>query len=723
MLKKVLKLIKIAVISIVVIFGLLVVYELMFEEDDYNEDQFSEMFYEKYGYYPEEQDYENYDESDYYDDSKPAAVTSNGPTTVDHGSKENDYYYYDEEYYAAPKVDESKLTNNQDSKGPEADWTVLVYMTGSDLESQNACGVTDIREMLSAKHGTNVNVILETGGAKKWNGYNISAKSLQRWKVEGGKLTKVGEAKLDSMGKASTLSDFITWGVSKYPAKKYILEFWNHGSGSISGVCFDELFEDDSLYVYEMKEALETANTRFEAVLFDTCLSATIEVADVLSAYANYQVASEEVLYGGCFGYGKWITSLSSHPEWTGADLGRMIGPIYKNAMTEIELESQYTMAAIDLSKISDVKRAFSAMASGMNLATQNVSSFKNLSKMGAKVQKYGSSSPLEGYTNLVDLSDLAAQASVEVPKEAAALQQAIKNCIVWEGHGSDKAKSSGLAVYYPIKYDNEGDDYAKTTNNKEYLRYLDTIIDEWTAPAWVNESPRARKINPVKKTSYKVEYNTCIIDEDDDAFFAINFTSGKDIIRNVNMALFMYDEDEKSTYYLGADNNVQYNKDGSTYYDDFEATWITLDDYFVTAEIIEQNDEFNIYSIPVELNKKDSNLRVRYTHKNGKFEVIGAFDGIENGASSKGIRKLKNGDKIHLLYPVYDETTDEELTIVSEEEIVWTGNNVIDDGELPAGTYYLQYVVTDMFGKVYETDLLEVEYDGDSITYYDAEE
>ena len=53
-------------------------------------------------------------------------------------------------------------------------------------------------------------------------------------------MKKVGEERLSSMGEAETLADFLEWGVQTYPADKMGLILWNHGSGSINGVCFDE---------------------------------------------------------------------------------------------------------------------------------------------------------------------------------------------------------------------------------------------------------------------------------------------------------------------------------------------------------------------------------------------------------------------------------------------------------------------------------------------------
>lgn len=46
------------------------------------------------------------------------------------------------------------------------DYTILVYMIGSDMESDFHMASDDIQEMMDAGSSLNVNVVLQTGGAK-----------------------------------------------------------------------------------------------------------------------------------------------------------------------------------------------------------------------------------------------------------------------------------------------------------------------------------------------------------------------------------------------------------------------------------------------------------------------------------------------------------------------------------------------------------------------------
>ena len=61
-------------------------------------------------------------------------------------------------------------------------YTVLIYMCGSDLESQNYFATANIQELVSSNISDELNVVIETGGAKKWaSDYGISSTKNSRY--------------------------------------------------------------------------------------------------------------------------------------------------------------------------------------------------------------------------------------------------------------------------------------------------------------------------------------------------------------------------------------------------------------------------------------------------------------------------------------------------------------------------------------------------------------
>ena len=90
--------------------------------------------------------------------------------------------------------------------------TIMVYLCGTDLESKNGMGTADLQEMAAATLSDNVNLIVYTGGCKKWKNNLVSSSRNQIYQV------KSGGVKLleDDMGSVSmsdpaTLTTFIIY--------------------------------------------------------------------------------------------------------------------------------------------------------------------------------------------------------------------------------------------------------------------------------------------------------------------------------------------------------------------------------------------------------------------------------------------------------------------------------------------------------------------------------
>ena len=148
------------------------------------------------------------------------------------------------------------------------------------------------------------------------------------YEICNGKMTLADTLENGNMGDGDVLSDFLRWGAKNYPAAKNGLVLWNHGGGSVSGVCFDER-TDDSLSLREIDAALY--NTRsvmtddYEFIGFDACLMATAENALMLDKHADYLVASEETEPGIGWYYTDWLTKLGKNTSEPTVETGKNI--------------------------------------------------------------------------------------------------------------------------------------------------------------------------------------------------------------------------------------------------------------------------------------------------------------------------------------------------------------------------------------------------------------
>lgn len=219
------------------------------------------------------------------------------------------------------------LLISQELNAAPSSFTLLVYMNGSNLETTHEQATADIGEILSAMKtpidNDSLNVVLLLGGTRQWHtgdtfGLAVSPDSLTCAVITHGSILRWQTFERSSMGNPATLSQFLHVGQSAFPADHYGLIFWNHGSGAVGGFGYDECYPDDRfLSLREIGEALESSrlpdNKKYAFIGFDACLMATLETASVLSPYADYMIASQELEPGGGWDYSRVIPLLASY--------------------------------------------------------------------------------------------------------------------------------------------------------------------------------------------------------------------------------------------------------------------------------------------------------------------------------------------------------------------------------------------------------------------------
>ena len=280
----------------------------------------------------------------------------------------------------------------------ETTHTIMIYMCGSDLESgqdddgnfnkeDGGFATKNLDEIVSIDLPDNVNVIIETGGCKKWyDSYGIDATKEQRWHVSNHTLVKdadVGNASAINMGSESAFSNFLTWGLANYPADKTGVILWDHGNG-MQGCCSDEYNDGwDMLLMNEMKSAFDESlgGQKLEWIGYDCCLMALQDIASINADYFNYMIASQESEPAGGWDYDGWLPTLANDAEISTVDLGKSICDTYKDKCADIyagyyaEGYSYYadgyndaTLAVYDLSKMDAYISAFNSMVSNMSI-------------------------------------------------------------------------------------------------------------------------------------------------------------------------------------------------------------------------------------------------------------------------------------------------------------------------------------------------------------------
>jgi Clostripain family len=379
------------------------------------------------------------------------------------------------------------------------DYTVLIYMIGSsDLASpqEGSGSKININEMEAIGSSSKINVIIQTGGGIKSSPIDdhkfIDFTVVQRHKILKNGIQNLGNLGKRDMADPKTLTDFIIWGMSNFPAKKYAIILWDHGSG-INGFGNDALFNHDILKLSEMVKAFADAkkitNKNFELIGFDACLMASVEVANMISSFGNYMVASEEDVPLTGWNYSSILEKLTKYPESNGSSLGKTMADSYLKYYNSEINQKTVTLSVINLTKVSQITNGIEELSNYMNGKIVNTPSAISIIKAADSTERFGQTA--RNSSGLVDLYDLLSHIKIQFPDTkylCESIQRSLKSSIIYNINGKARANATGLSIYMPtkdedfsdsVKYTMEG--WQKIINRQYYFLKLDKdgpIID-----------------------------------------------------------------------------------------------------------------------------------------------------------------------------------------------------------------------------------------------------
>lgn len=350
--------------------------------------------------------------------------------------------------------------------------TIMVYMCGTDLESRSGMGTADLQEMLAADLGSNINLLIYTGGCTGWRNDQVSSKTNQIWQVKNGRLICL-ERDLGSvpMTDPATLTGYIQWCAKNWPASRYELIFWDHGGGSISGYGYDQKFPSGgSMGLSGIHTALENANVDFDFIGFDACLMATAENALMLTQHADYLIASEETEPGVGWYYTNWLTAFGANPSIPTLELGQKIADDFVDVCAQKCPGQMTTLSVIDLaeleSTIPDSLTEFSQAASQMISSRE----YQTLSDARSHTREFARSSRIDH----VDLVHLARNIG---NTEGSALAEALLSAVKYNRTSSNMTNAYGLSIYFPYqnvsKVDKAVASYKQIGMDEAYVRCI----------------------------------------------------------------------------------------------------------------------------------------------------------------------------------------------------------------------------------------------------------
>lgn len=370
--------------------------------------------------------------------------------------------------------------------------TMMIYMIGSNLESDGAAATADLDEIIhSGYDSTATRIFIYTGGARQWHRQDISADENAVYEIQNRELVKLQTYDQSPMIQPANLTTFVDYVTSYSQTDLYDLVLWDHGGGPIVGYGADETsLRQSPMSLPDLQTALaDTAFIRqgqhLDFIGFDACLMGSIEIAKALQPYGHYLIASEEVEpgYGWDYSYLANVAAQTTTPQLA-ASLIDSYSDFYES---QYRYDVDYSLSAIDLTQLDRVISAADAFFSRLN-AEISAATFSNYSRSLTRNIVYGAASRDGDSFDLVDLQALTSSISNQYASESTAVSSAIQDAVIYSR--TNIPDTNGLSIYFPTKNKQYLiqilKDYASVSYSSEYYdfltRYAGFINDEQLA-------------------------------------------------------------------------------------------------------------------------------------------------------------------------------------------------------------------------------------------------
>lgn len=343
------------------------------------------------------------------------------------------------------------------------EWTFLTFMNGHD-EMMDPYTDANLEQMQKVGSTDQINVVVQVA--------SLERKQTERVYVKKGSHDVIEKLPRVDMGDYRELIKFIEWTVKNYPAKKYFINVWNHGTGwhniqlqsqgldggskgtgafEIQDVSYDSL-SGNHITTEQMGQVLKKfaalIGHKVELYGNDACLMAMIEIAaeaeDSIAYFANSQ--ENEPLAG--WPYDKLLARWSQNPSMDGGEVGKILTEEYlKYYPSEEENPMGTTFSIVDVSKLSNLMYSLSNLRN--ELVGLGSEKMKSLFMVASATHNFQGS---PDYKDLKDfITRLEKSTTLGVNKSTLSdVKSALNESIILNVNTESQSGANGLSVWLP---------------------------------------------------------------------------------------------------------------------------------------------------------------------------------------------------------------------------------------------------------------------------------
>lgn len=374
---------------------------------------------------------------------------------------------------------------NKKTKG-SAEWTIMVFVNSkNNLERY---GLKDVNEMEMVGSSDKVNIVVEMGRMSGFDSSEGDWIGTRRYLIKKDDNTNAVTSpvvqdlgKVD-MGDWKQLVSFGKWAKATYPAKKYMLIVWNHGSGweKSKSIVDKGLSYDDETGNHFTTPQLGMALNEIgglDVYGSDACLMQMVSVDYELKDAVTYIVGSEETEPGDGYTYNTMLEPIVSNPTITPYKAAKVVVDAYSDHYQD--MGSAYTQAFVRTSAMSNLLNLMNEWAYAVTEAGDKAivkSAISNAQSFAMRDNK-----DLYHFVSLVGEKTTSAAAK----EKGETLMSYIKRSVVgynrWNSSSGgwwgpeDYSNAHGIAIYLPgYSYDSNYNElkFAKYSNWDEFIQW-----------------------------------------------------------------------------------------------------------------------------------------------------------------------------------------------------------------------------------------------------------
>ena len=366
----------------------------------------------------------------------------------------------------APAASAAKTVsgNAQRAAARPAEWTIMVFINGKNNLEKFA--LRDVNEMEMVGSTDKVNVVVQLGRMDGFDSSDGDWKGVRRYYIKKDEdPTKISSPMIEDlgtldMGDYKNAIAFGRWAKTKFPARKYMFIFWNHGTGwikskglySSKGISYDDE-TNNHMDTPQMAKVLRDIGG-VNVVGSDACLMQMAEVAFELKPFAPYIVGSEEIEPGEGYTYNQLLEPLVKNPAMNAPQLAKLAVDTYSDYYDA--LNSGYTQSFVNSAAMAQFLTLVNSFTTAVMSANEGEAA--QYARDNALKFQFADNKDLYDFVSLL-ISKAKSQA---VKAKGKALMDYITNKLVGHSRSKDAppsifvpvttelSKAKGIAVYVP---------------------------------------------------------------------------------------------------------------------------------------------------------------------------------------------------------------------------------------------------------------------------------